>query len=116
MRPSNALASLAVSDLDRSASWYERLFGPARRPMPEVMEWHFDAGGGLQVYEGPERSGNGSCTIVVDDIDAVADELRMLGIDAPEPAHQDAVDTIMIKDPDGNSIAFAHPKTPELIS
>jgi hypothetical protein len=79
--------------------------------MPEVLEWQFDRGGGLQVYAGPERAGSGSCTLIVDDIDEVANQLRSSGIakDA-EPARNERVDTIMIKDLDGNSIAFAAPK------
>jgi hypothetical protein len=79
--------------------------------MPEVLEWQFEGGGGLQVYAGPERAGNGSCTLIVDDIDEVANQLRSSGIakDA-EPSRNERVDTIMIKDLDGNSIAFAAPK------
>ena len=107
----NALASLAVRDLTRSREWYEKLLGPGTQPMPEVVEWQFDRGGGLQVYAGPERAGQGSCTLIVDDIDEIAQQLRSSGLakDA-EPARDQRVDTIMVKDPDGNSIAFAAPK------
>ena len=80
MNVSNTLASLAVSDLATAGAWYERLLGPGSSPMPEVIEWQFRDGGGLQVYAGPDRSGNGSCTIIVDDIDDLADHLRSLGI------------------------------------
>jgi len=40
----NALASLAVKDMDSAVQWYEKLFGrPAdSRPMPEVAEWKFE--------------------------------------------------------------------------
>jgi catechol 2,3-dioxygenase-like lactoylglutathione lyase family enzyme len=116
MTITNALASLAVRDLDVSVPWYERFLGPSGRPMPEVAEWHLESGGGLQVYSGPDRAGQGSCTLVVDDIDETAVRLRSTGT-APdaEPVHHDAVDTIMIKDPDGNSIAFATPKDASLL-
>ena len=41
----------------------------------------------------------------------MAQQLRSTGLATdPEPARNDRVDTIMIKDPDGNSIAFAMPK------
>lgn len=107
----NALAGLAVTDLDAASTWYETLLGPGTRSMPEVMEWQLERGGGLQVYAGPERAGQGSCTLVVDDIDAMAKLLRTSGI-APdaEPTRHDRVDVVMVKDPDGNSIAFAMPK------
>jgi predicted enzyme related to lactoylglutathione lyase len=111
MTITNALASLAVGDISTVSAWYERLFGPGTRPMPEVIEWQFDGGGGLQVYSGPERAGRGSCTIVVSDIDETARMLESCGAASNvEPARNDRVETIMIKDPDGNSIAFAMPK------
>jgi hypothetical protein len=114
MNVSNALASLAVSDLATVGPWYERLLGPGSRPMSEVIEWQFPAGGGLQVYAGPDRSGNGSCTMVVEDIDELAEHLRALGIADVEPVRNEIVDTLMIKDPDGNSIAFARPRSDAL--
>ena len=115
MTITNALASLAVKDLERAARWYERLLGQGQRPMAEVVEWQFEGGGGLQVYEGPDRAGHGSCTLVVDDIDEIARQLRSSQLSEDvEPTRSDRVDTIMIRDPDGNSIAFAAPKDPTL--
>ena len=107
----NALASLAVRDLAASSRWYEKILGPGTHPMSEVVEWHLEHGGGLQVYTAPERAGNGSCTLIVSDINEIAEQLHSTAV-APdaEPARGDLVDTIMIKDPDGNSIAFAMPK------
>ncbi len=115
MSITNALASLAVRDLDTSAEWYEKILGrPPERPMPEVAEWQLEQGGGLQVYVAPERAGRGSCTLVVSDIDEMSTQLRAVGLDSVEPARSEQVDTIMVKDPDGNSIAFAQPKDPAL--
>jgi predicted enzyme related to lactoylglutathione lyase len=116
MTITNALASLAVRDLSAASAWYEKLLGPGSKPMPEVLEWQLQDGGGLQVYSAPERAGQGSCTIIVNDIDDVAQMLRSSGL-APnaELARNDRVDTVMIKDPDGNSIAFAAPKDDTLI-
>jgi len=107
----NALASLAVRDLAASSKWYEQLLGPGTHPMPEVVEWQLERGGGLQVYAAPERAGQGSCTLIVSDIDEIAVLLHTteLAVGA-EPARNERVDTIMIKDPDGNSIAFSMPK------
>jgi hypothetical protein len=110
----NALASLAVSDLSAAASWYGKLLGEGRQPMPEVIEWQFERGGGLQVYLAPERAGHGSCTLIVDDIDAAALHLREADISDADPVRHDQVDTLMIKDPDGNSIAFSAPKSAAL--
>jgi hypothetical protein len=111
----NALASLAVRDLSAASAWYETLLGPGTRPMPEVIEWQLQGGGGLQVYAAPERAGHGSCTIIVTDIDETVRLLHATNL-APtaRPARNDRVDTVMIQDPDGNSIAFAVPKDPAL--
>ena len=111
MTVTNAFASLAVHDLAASSRWYEKLLGPGNRPMPEDIEWQLERGGGLQIYELAERAGHGSCTLIVSDIDELSRQLRESDVAAdPEPARTERVDTIMIKDPDGNSIAFAMPK------
>jgi hypothetical protein len=115
MTITNALASLAVRDLGASSKWYEQLLGPGSRPMDEVIEWQLERGGGLQVYSAPERAGQGSCTLVVSDIDEIGQQLRATGVADAEPARHDQVDTIMIKDPDGNSLAFAMPKDESLV-
>jgi len=105
----NALASIAVNDLDSAVKWYEKLLGkpPDSRPMPEVAEWKFERGGWLQVYKLPERAGSGSVTLAVTDIDEEVAKLTPLGVDTGKRSSGDKVKTLMITDPDGNHIAFA---------
>lgn len=107
----NALASVPVNDVQRASQWYERLFGRAAdsKPMREVAEWKFERGGWLQVYQLPERAGNGSVTLVVSDLDEQIAKLKGCGIDAPPATRTAQFNVVMIKDPDGNSIAFAQP-------
>jgi predicted enzyme related to lactoylglutathione lyase len=109
MSISNALASVAVKDLQSTIPWYEKLIGrPAdSRPMPEVAEWKFEGGGWLQVYQNRDRAGTGSVTLAVNDLDEQIAELRKSGIDPGAPMKSPKVNVVMIKDPDGNSIAFA---------
>ena len=116
MNIENAIASVAVNDLRVAADWYERLFRrPAdSRPMAEVAEWKFARGGWLQVYELPERAGAGSCTLAVDDIEALVAHLQSLGIDASEGSFGSQVRTVMITDPDGNHLAFAQAIDPKM--
>ena len=105
----NVFASVAVRRLEPALEWYERIFGPATsRPMGDVAEWHFPNGGGLQVYELADRAGRGSFTVAVTDIDEQVAELEAAGVASPEPSRTARIETVMIKDPDGNSIAFAH--------
>ena len=105
----NALASLAVKDLAKAVGWYQALFGrvPDSTPMPSVAEWKFERGGWLQVYELKERAGAGSVTLSINSLEDQIAALRQLGIDPGKPMISDKVKVVMIKDPDGNSIAFA---------
>jgi hypothetical protein len=104
----NALASVAVKNLDGAVRWYESILDrPPSRPMPEVAEWGFERGGGLQVYQLPERAGSGSFTLVVTSIEDQIARLDRLGIDTANRTSGDRVKTVMITDPDGNHIAFA---------
>ena len=116
MAITNALASLAVKDLGASSKWYERLLerGADSVPMPEVAEWRFDSGGWLQVYQSADRVGRGSVTLAVDDLDEQIAKLGRLGIDVGKRMATVKVDVVMIKDPDGNSIAFAQAKDPTM--
>ena len=75
--------------------------------MPTLAEWHFAGGGSLQVYARPDRGGGGSCTLVVSDIEAAIDDLKKLRIDPGKLIDGGKAKVVMVKDPDGNSIAFA---------
>jgi predicted enzyme related to lactoylglutathione lyase len=109
MSINNALASVAVKDLNAAIEWYAKVLGkqPDARPMPEVAEWKFERGGWLQVYQLPERAGSGSFTLAVSDVDEHAAQLRELGVDTSQRSSGNTVRTLMIADPDGNHIAFA---------
>ena len=112
----NALASVAVKDLNSAVQWYEEVLGkpPDSRPMPEVAEWKFERGGWLQVYELPERAGSGSVTLSVSSIDDHVAQLDRLGIDTRQRSSDDKVKPLMIGDPDGNHIAFAEAIDPSM--
>lgn len=105
----NALASVAVKDLAAAVRWYERLFqrAPDTRPMPGLAEWKFEEGGWLQVYLGPERAGGCSVTLVSGSLDEQITALKKMGVDPGRPMVSETTKAVMVKDPDGNSIAFA---------
>lgn len=105
----NAIASLAVRDMSASVEWYQRLFGrPADSlPMAELAEWKFERGGWLQIYQNAERAGLGSVTLAVSSLDEQVSDLEKAGLGAGRPMISEKVKVVMIKDPDGNSIAFA---------
>ena len=112
----NALASVAVKDIHAAATWYAQLLGRSAdsQPMAEVMEWKFDRGGWLQIYQLPERAGSGSFTLAVSNIEEQVTRLAGLGIDTSQTASGDKVKTLMITDPDGNHIALAEAIDPSM--
>src|SRR5262245_46909353 len=116
MSITNAIASVAVRDLKSAGPWYEKVLGrPAdSKPMPEVLEWKFESGGWLQVYQQPERAGSGSVTLAVRSIENQVARLEMLGIDTQRRTSNPKVETLMIADPDGNRIAFAEARDPAM--
>ena len=105
----NVLASVAVKDLSSAVQWYEKLLGrPADSGhMSAVAQWKFERGGWLQVYQSADRPGLGSVTFVVSSLDEQVSDLNKCGLDAGQPMTSETVKVVMIKDPDGNSIAFA---------
>lgn len=112
----NALASVAVKDLTAVVEWYERLLGrPAdSRPMSELAEWKFERGGWLQLYQNADRAGSGSLTLSVNDLDEQVSHLRKCGLDAGQQIISEKAKIVMIKDPDGNSIALVEALDPNI--
>jgi hypothetical protein len=112
----NAIASLAVKHLPRALAWYEALLAraPDSTPMPGVAEWRFPRGGWLQVYELPDRAGNGSVTLAVTDLDELLVHVKRLGIDTSQTTSSAKAKTLMVVDMDGNHIAFAQALDPTM--
>ena len=111
----NAIASVAVRDLNSAIKWYEAVLRKApSKPMAEVAEWGFERGGWLQVYQLPERAGSGSFTLAVSNVDEEVARLKQLNIDTSQRTSSEKVKTLMITDPDGNHIAFAEAADPSL--
>lgn len=108
MAINNALASVAVNDIKAAVQWYTKVVGraPNSTPMPELAEWKFPTGGWLQVYALPERAGSCSCTLAVSNIDLERTRLERLGV-VTGASLSEQIKVFMLKDPDGNSIAFA---------
>lgn len=115
MTISNALAGIAVDHLDEARQWYEKLLDlHGTQPMPEVVEWSFPGGGGLQIFEDHVRAGLGSVTLVVDDIAGVRSRLSTLGLTVVRSTDSDTSCTTIIKDPSDNQLVFAQALDPTL--
>ncbi|MCW2581282.1 MAG: hypothetical protein JWQ53_72 [Klenkia sp.] len=107
MTITNALASLAVSDLDRAEHWYATLFdrGPDARPMGGLLEWHLPDGG-VQVFLEPDRAGRSGVTLATSDLDAVVAALTAAGVDHDGPQQATASRLLQLADPDGNRVVL----------
>jgi hypothetical protein len=107
----NALAGVAVRDLEDGIEWYSRALDrePDRRPMSEVAEWILPKGGCLQVFSDPDHAGAASVTLVVADLDEEIRRLTKNGIPAPTPTDATSVRTSIVSDPNGNQVVFAQP-------
>ena len=111
----NVLTSVAVKDIKAASNWYAQLLSqPGEMPMPDLAEWRFPRGGWLQVYQLPERAGHGSFTLAVTDIEAEIHKLDAMGLDSRQRSSGSRAKTVMVKDPDGNHIAFAEAADPKL--
>ncbi len=109
----NALAGVAVFDLDTAIGWYARLLGREadERPMTELVEYSFPGGGWLQIFQNHHRCGQSSVTLAVDSLEEQLGKLDAEGIGHTERTQSDYVDTATVIDPDGNRIVFAEAKS-----
>jgi hypothetical protein len=75
--------------------------------MDGLLEWHFSDAMGVQVWAESDRAGNSSFVITVSDLDAVAEQLKSVGIADKAPAEATSSRILPVEDPDGNRIVFA---------
>ncbi|MDB6060318.1 MAG: hypothetical protein JWM78_421 [Verrucomicrobiaceae bacterium] len=118
MAINNALAGIAVNDLDSALVWYQQLFNRAAdsRPMPEVAEWKFPNGGWIQIFQDRDRAGSSSVTLCVESLDDEVFELSAKAISPGWENDSPLVKTVIVKDPDGNQLVFAQALTDSIAS
>jgi catechol 2,3-dioxygenase-like lactoylglutathione lyase family enzyme len=108
----NALAGVAVDNIDDAIDFYETLFGrkPDARPMKDVAEWKQPGGGWVQVFADADRAGASALTLVVDDLSEELGRLALLGLKPVAKAMGDFFKTAKFRDPDGNQIVLSQPQ------
>jgi predicted enzyme related to lactoylglutathione lyase len=109
MTVKNALAGIAVRDLEPAIGWYTNVLdrSPDARPMEKLAEWQFSSGGWLQVFQDQKRAGSSSVTFAEDDLQSRLEDLRKKGIKVGPTSSSELVKTAIINDPDGNQVVFA---------
>jgi predicted enzyme related to lactoylglutathione lyase len=101
-------AAVPVSDFTSARAWYERFFA---RPADvvahehEVM-WRVTDRGWLYIVCNADDAGSTTVTMAVPDIDAASSALASQGVaTGPIEREGDAGRKMIVRDPDGNSIA-----------
>jgi predicted enzyme related to lactoylglutathione lyase len=120
MAVENALAGVAVGDLEAAKRWYAQVVGRPADLMPtesnELAEWHFELGGALQLFVDKGRAGHSSATLVVPKLDAEIESVRAAGIHVGRMTDTPFVRTAILSDPDGNRVVLAQSLASTLLS
>jgi hypothetical protein len=73
--------------------------------MPTLHEWHF-GDGAVQLVDDPARAGNGSLTLIVDDLGQTRADLEAQGLPLGPAMDGDVVRFAQISDPEGNLVTL----------
>jgi catechol 2,3-dioxygenase-like lactoylglutathione lyase family enzyme len=105
-------AGVAVSDLQRAVSWFDRFFGEAESFEPNDTErvWTVSEHRYLYVELEPEHAGHAMVTLFVDDFDGFVDAVAQRGI-KPQTmeTYRNGVRKAIYRDPDGNEVGVGGP-------
>ena len=100
-------AGVAVSDLPRAISWYDRFFGEVESFVPNDTEhvWTVSEHRHVYVDRRPEHAGHAMVTLFVDDFDGFVAAASQRGIH-PESreTYENGVRKAIYRDPDGNEV------------
>ena len=103
MSVDHVFAGIPVSDYEVARPWYERFFGrpPDLLPNDHEAAWKLTDTGWVYIVGDADRAGRALVTILVDDLEAWAEES-----DDSIPGMRRAE----VVDPDGNRIQLAQPR------
>jgi hypothetical protein len=102
-------AGLRVRDFEAARPWYERLLGePSFLPHETEAVWILAEGRSIYIVEHAGGAGSSVVTVIVDDLDAVVDEIAARGGIEPSErlTYSNGVRKALYHDPDGNELGF----------
>ena len=101
-------AGIHVRDLAASRGWYEQLLGePSMFPNQTEIVWTLADDRSVYIEEDPQRAGASAVTVIVDDLDALVEEIRARGLEPAErETYSNGVRKAIYRDGDGNEIGF----------
>ena len=106
---SNVVAVVPVKDHQKAVGWYTKLLGREADlvPMDGVAEWQLADNAWLQVGADPERAGNTTVIIGVNDIDVQCSFCAKAGVPLGEVVeYPEIIKMAETVDPEGNKVAF----------
>jgi catechol 2,3-dioxygenase-like lactoylglutathione lyase family enzyme len=101
-------AGVAVSDLPRAVSWFDRFFGEVESFEPNDTErvWTVAEHRHVYVELQPEHAGHAQVTLFVDDFDGFVDAVAGRGIHPDtRTTDENGVRKAEYRDPDGNEVS-----------
>jgi glyoxylase I family protein len=114
MNFNNALAGIAVNDIEVSVAWYESLIGrpPDIRPLGHVAAWQFREGGWIELFVDQPRAGKSTVIFAIVSLEKQLEELAAKGITVNRLVPSPLIGEVaIVEDPDGNQVVFAGPLT-----
>jgi catechol 2,3-dioxygenase-like lactoylglutathione lyase family enzyme len=104
----HVFAGLAVRDYDAAREWYERLLGrpPDMLPIPGEAVWRLTPTASLYILVDRDRAGSGVVTIAAGGLDGERQALRERGIAGRVETTPEGVRKLVVRDPDGNTLAL----------
>jgi catechol 2,3-dioxygenase-like lactoylglutathione lyase family enzyme len=105
-------SGVAVSDLPRAISWFDRFFGEVETFEPNDTEhvWTIAERRHLYVVLQPEHAGHGMVTLFVDDFDGLVASVAERGIEPEsQETYENGVRKAIYRDPDGNEVGVGGP-------
>lgn len=108
METTHLFAGLAVSDFAAAHDWYQRLFGSPPNVVPKDDEalWHTSAYASVYITADKARAGQGLLTMAVKNLAEEGTCLSRRGLTVVESAEPNGMRTLLLADPDGNTIKF----------
>ena len=105
-------AGVAVSDLPRAVSWFDRFFGEVESFEPNDTErvWTVSEHRHLYVELQPEHAGHALVTLFVADFDGFVDAVAQRGIQPEsQETYGNGVRKAIYRDPDANEVGVGGP-------
>ena len=105
----SVISVIPVKNFQESLTWYKRLIGrdPDVVPMEGIAEWQIVGNAWIQVAIDPDRAGNTTLGICVNDLEAQCKTCSVSNLPIGEiEEYPEIIKMAEIIDPEGNKISF----------